>query len=388
MWRIRSRRARLSGRPAFRRGASSRSSRRASSNLGRRRRGHVLVERARRGLRNRAVGQAPHDELAPHARIVARRQPDAVARPDLPMRLGPRPVDVDLPALAGLLRLAARREDAGDVEPHVETDGREGLGLALAQATRSGEAPRRRLEPGLELRRSRRGLGRGPRQEIPLRGGDTLRGADVEVLGRLDPLRDQPERELAGEVGEKLQDRPPARVGRDAARHLAVDLDELGLQGVAELERAVARGHVVERDRPRRDRAAPRGRSRGRRRPAGSRPRRCRARGGRTGRRAAPPPRRARTRASSERSIRRGLTFRKTSALARAAARPPRARSVQANRSKAGSRCSDVGGRKDLGGEPHDPVRPRAAQEALVAEDVARSSGRRSAGTRRRTPPS
>ena len=87
--------------------------------------------------------------------------------------------------------------------------------------------------------------------------------------------------------------------------------------------------------------------------------------------------------ACSERSIRRGFTLRKSSPSGiRLAASSTQ---VQEKRSKLRSSCSDSAAGKDLGGELGLPVPSLRPQEALVARRARPSSGRRAAGTRRRT---
>ena len=71
----------------------------------------------------------------------APRDLDFVAGLDLAMRLGGLAVDVDLAALAGLLRLGARLEQAGHVEPDVETNGHQPPILAHAAPGWCGSAP-------------------------------------------------------------------------------------------------------------------------------------------------------------------------------------------------------------------------------------------------------
>lgn len=86
----------------------------------RRRRGHVLVQRARLGLRKMLLGQTTDDHvLAPPERPANH---DALADADLPMRLGPLISDVHLAALAGLLGLRSGLEQTRDIEPDIQSD--------------------------------------------------------------------------------------------------------------------------------------------------------------------------------------------------------------------------------------------------------------------------
>src|SRR6185295_19095448 len=80
----------------------------------------VLVELSRLGLRDRPLGQSPHDELARGP--LAHRDRDAVAGADLPMRLGPGSVDGHLASFTRRLGAGAGGEKARHVEPDVQAD--------------------------------------------------------------------------------------------------------------------------------------------------------------------------------------------------------------------------------------------------------------------------
>lgn len=83
------------------------------------RRGHIGVKFARFGARDVTLGEALDDELLTAA--VRPRDLDAIADPQVAVRFGRLAVDVDLAARARFLRFRARLEEAGDVEPLVET---------------------------------------------------------------------------------------------------------------------------------------------------------------------------------------------------------------------------------------------------------------------------
>ena len=174
------------------------------------------------------------------------------------------------------------------------------------------------------------------------------------------------------EVREELQDRAAARVLRDAARDLAVHLDPLGLQRVAELERAVAGRDVVERDRRRRDRAArsSAGASSGGDGSVSTSTRSSTRRENGTPRRSVSSP--SPTSACSERSIRRGIDVQEEQALVRQALAPPRARRSRrtARRPARGAATRPPG--KISAASRVVPVRAPAAQQPLVPEDRAR----------------
>ena len=87
--------------------------------LGRRRRGCLLVEAPGLLLREVAVGQ--RDDAKGPAAV---REGDGERVPDanLPVRAGSRAVQVDLTPLAGRRRLRPGREEAGHVEEDVEAD--------------------------------------------------------------------------------------------------------------------------------------------------------------------------------------------------------------------------------------------------------------------------
>ena len=165
------------------------------------------------------------------------------------MRLGPRARDVHLAALAGGLGLRARREEAGHVEPDVER--RRKARACRRRPSSSGRAQRARARghPGLEGRRrppaARRRAARGnsPAPRPTPSAAHTSRSSGVSM-----PSATSRNANSLPRSDEELQDRAAPRVLRDAARDLAVHLDPLGLEGVAELERAVPGGDVVERD--------------------------------------------------------------------------------------------------------------------------------------------
>jgi hypothetical protein len=80
----------------------------------------IVVEFPRLGPGNVPVGEAAnHDLLLP-----AERPPDLDLVTDAhnPMWFRRLTVDVDLAVLAGFLRLGPRPEQAGDIEPHIETN--------------------------------------------------------------------------------------------------------------------------------------------------------------------------------------------------------------------------------------------------------------------------
>src|SRR6266545_1857708 len=114
--------------------------------LRRHRRRDIFVEPARLRFRDGTIGQGPNDDLARIPPPRCNRQ--AVARLDLPVRLGARPVDVHLASLTGRLRLGARREEARRVQPHIQADRLEGRTLprllphpASESAGESGSGP-------------------------------------------------------------------------------------------------------------------------------------------------------------------------------------------------------------------------------------------------------
>ena len=86
----------------------------------RRRRRHILVQRPGSRLRDVVRGEGPHDDLLPTAESPGDR--DAVPQADFPVRFGPLAVDVNLAALAALLRFGSRLEQTRDVEPDVESE--------------------------------------------------------------------------------------------------------------------------------------------------------------------------------------------------------------------------------------------------------------------------
>jgi len=89
--------------------------------IGRRRRRHILVQRARLRLRDVSIDQRLDDDaLAPAQGSL---DGECVAGMDLAMRLRGLIVDVDPSAPARLLRFGARSEQARDIQPDVETDG-------------------------------------------------------------------------------------------------------------------------------------------------------------------------------------------------------------------------------------------------------------------------
>src|SRR5207249_1923634 len=89
--------------------------------FGRRCRGERLVQQPRLRLGQMPLGDTLHDNLL--ALPEAARDLDFVGCSDLSIWLRCLPVHIHLAAPAGLLRLGARLEQTGDVEPHVKTHG-------------------------------------------------------------------------------------------------------------------------------------------------------------------------------------------------------------------------------------------------------------------------
>jgi hypothetical protein len=86
----------------------------------RRRRRQILIQFARLRFGDMPVGE-PADDDALFA-SVRPADHELVAHAQQPVRLGGLAVDVDLAALARLLRLGSRAEQARDIEPDVQAD--------------------------------------------------------------------------------------------------------------------------------------------------------------------------------------------------------------------------------------------------------------------------
>jgi hypothetical protein len=110
---------------------------------------------------------------------------------------------------------------------------------------REEEGRHTRQEPRAKLREASVSSNSGVPGNSPERRHPFL-DADVEIFAGLDSSAISPTEASARR--EELQDRPPARVCRDAAGDRPVDLDPPGRQTGAIAKRSVAGGDVVERD--------------------------------------------------------------------------------------------------------------------------------------------
>ena len=79
---------------------------------------HVLVEESRFGLGNVLLGEPLYDHFLPPSERTG--DLELIAFLEVAVRLRSLAVQIDLPALAGLLGLRARLEEAGDIQPHIE----------------------------------------------------------------------------------------------------------------------------------------------------------------------------------------------------------------------------------------------------------------------------